>query len=479
MFWLRNSLSAFDHLGIRTSSLLCSLALLPSMIVFCGVVSNAQSGPDWKLELPISQQFGGPPRRYDFAMSTCQNGNVAIFGGTTFENGFSYLNDTWIWDGSNWIDISQSIRPSVRGYASMAFDAPHNQVVLFGGQGFSGNLGDTWIFNGSQWIERHPATSPPARFGASMAYDELTGVVILFGGQGGPKNHYLNDTWIWNGSTWSQPIDNVRPSPRFGAAMAYFRLGGYTLLFGGFGTLGLLGDTNGYSSLLLRVGGVLIWPTPGWNDFNLRFAVPMNVLPRFDASISSYPVAQKVILFGGSTAEPFYRSDTYSWTSSPTSINLGPWSQEHPLTHPPGRTGARMAYHPATGRLVLFGGYYGNQELNDTWTWGKQVACLPGDASTVRVGSTVRCFFKEDADVHFGYWTTDGFSPNSTTTLNKTFHTNGPGPASITATWFDSAGMHNETFNFTIRAPARITDDDRDAMRNEIYPLARSLSLGD
>ena len=70
----------------------------------------------------------------------------------------------------------------------------------------------------------------------------------------------------------------------------------------------------------------------------------------------------------------------------------------------------------------------------------------------------------------FGYWTTDGFSPESTTTLNKTFHTKGPGSASITANWFDSTGAHNQTFHFTIehrhkdRDDNRDGDDDRDGM---------------
>ena len=146
---VKNSLSAFDHLCLRSStprglpawgprswSVLGPLALLLSMIVFCDVLTNAQTGgkttPNWRLESPLS---GSPPARYDFAMSTCQGGNVLIFGGTTVEFGFAYLNDTWLWDGSKWRNLSsQSDPPPVRGYASMAFDEARNQVVLFGGQ---------------------------------------------------------------------------------------------------------------------------------------------------------------------------------------------------------------------------------------------------------------------------------------------------------------------------------------------------------
>lgn len=86
--------------------------------------------------------------------------------------------------------------------------------------------------------------------------------------------------------------------------------------------------------------------------------------------------------------------------------------------------------------------------------------CVPGDGNTVPVGSTVRCFFfAEDADGHFGYWTTDGFSLDSSTTLNKTFHTGRPGPASITAVWFDTGVEHSQTFNFTIEP--RRNDESR------------------
>ena len=65
----------------------------------------------------------------------------------------------------------------------MAYDAATGTVVLFGGDGSSGDLGDTWTWNGTTWTEQTPATSPPARESATMAYDAATGTVVLFGGQ--------------------------------------------------------------------------------------------------------------------------------------------------------------------------------------------------------------------------------------------------------------------------------------------------------
>jgi hypothetical protein len=213
--------------------------------------------------------------------------------------------------------------------------------------------------------------------------------------------------------------------------MAFYPTGGtfntgYDLLFGGFGVSGDLRDTNFFGNL-------------GWNNANLIGNPPS----RSDASMAAYPVSSTIILFGGS-----FDLLTYSYN--------GMWNSFSTLIHPPASIGARMAYHPNSGRLVFFGGRSNNKPIhdsNETWTWGKQVACLPGDGSTVLAGSTVRCFFAAEPDVQFGYWTTDGFSPESTTILNKTFHTNGPGSASITAVWFDNGVEHSETFNFTIEHP--------------------------
>ncbi len=417
-----------------------SLPLLFTTLVFCGIVTDAQAQPkttpNWREESP---PLLSPPQRYDFAMSTSQNGNVLIFGGATVESGFAYLNDTWVWDGSNWHDLSsQSNRPPVRGFATMAFDPVRNQVVMFGGQSYFWpyTLDDTWVFNGNFWIKMNPGSgTPPARFGASMAYDERLQRIVLFGGHGYFKT-YLDDSWGWNGSTWVELVTRTRPTSIAGD-LAYYPPGGYDVLFGGVDYGVLLTDTFYLGPFSILNAGL-----PDWIDANKIDPNFGNPPSRGDASMAYYPVGGKILLFGGS----LFDLNTYSFN--------GLWNVEHPPSHPPGLTGARMAYHSNTGRVVLFGGLNSNnQDSNQTWTWGKQVACLPGDASTVRVGSTVRCFFKEDADSHFGYWTTDGFSPNSTTTLNKTFHTNGPGPASITAVWFDSTGQQSETFNFTIEHP--------------------------
>jgi Galactose oxidase, central domain len=74
-------------------------------------------------------------------------------------------------------------QPPARTGAAMAFDAANGTIVLFGGNGRSRSLGDTWIWDGSTWTQAHPSTSPPALSGAQMTYDPVSHDLVLVGGQ--------------------------------------------------------------------------------------------------------------------------------------------------------------------------------------------------------------------------------------------------------------------------------------------------------
>ena len=64
----------------------------------------------------------------------------------------------------------------------MAYDPANGSVVLFGGQSRFSTLNDTWIWNGSAWTEAHPRTSPPRLSNAQMTYDPVSHDVLLIGG---------------------------------------------------------------------------------------------------------------------------------------------------------------------------------------------------------------------------------------------------------------------------------------------------------
>jgi hypothetical protein len=84
------------------------------------------------------------------------------------------------------------------------YDSDSKTVVLFGGVQPDGALSsDTWVWNGSTWSD-YPGSevqAPPARQKASMAFDAKLHQLILFGGEG-TGGRLLSDTWAWNGASW-------------------------------------------------------------------------------------------------------------------------------------------------------------------------------------------------------------------------------------------------------------------------------------
>jgi uncharacterized protein (TIGR03437 family) len=77
----------------------------------------------------------------------------------------------------------------------VAYDSARGQVVLFGGQLILSPLNDTWVWDGSNWTEESPQTSPSPRFGIAMAYDSVHDETVLFGGT--TLSEDFSDTWTW------------------------------------------------------------------------------------------------------------------------------------------------------------------------------------------------------------------------------------------------------------------------------------------
>src|SRR6267378_1934972 len=155
-------------------------------------------------------------------------------------------------EAQNWFQASS---PPGRCCMGIAFDVPnpftHSGTLLFGGFDFARVYNDTWILREGGWFQLNPVSSPPPRGGPGMAYDAATGTVVLFGGSldgdfGGTSGTDYNDTWIWDGTTWTQLFPTVSPpARRFDTqGMAYDARTGTVVLFGGItATQTVLGDT--------------------------------------------------------------------------------------------------------------------------------------------------------------------------------------------------------------------------------------------
>jgi hypothetical protein len=142
------------------------------------------------------------------------NGNAIMFGGYPCGTATSFCGDTWIWNGAAWAQqpppLNPAAAPQPRAFEALAYDPATRTTVLFGGstevcgvvECQTVLLDDTWTWDGTTWSLQAPAVSPVARQAATMAYDPALGELVLFGG--GDGQQALSDTWAWNGATWTQ-----------------------------------------------------------------------------------------------------------------------------------------------------------------------------------------------------------------------------------------------------------------------------------
>jgi cysteine-rich repeat protein len=134
---------------------------------------------------------------YDIAL-----GKTVLFGGSSPDSsdfGTVFRNDTWVFDGADWAEVHTMHAPSRRDGFGFAYDAGSERVVLFGGtvdMTFV-QVADTWIFDGSDWTEVHGATAPSARSPALEVFDSTRGQIVLFGGSGHRNGLPVtfDDTW--------------------------------------------------------------------------------------------------------------------------------------------------------------------------------------------------------------------------------------------------------------------------------------------
>jgi hypothetical protein len=177
-------------------------------ILFGGVGPQGYSAQTWAWngETWIEAAAAGPVARSGAAMAfDAANGRIVMVGG---EGPAGPLADAWAWDGAAWSPVPTPSTLTPRRNAAAAFDATRGRLVLFGGHGRLasggvGHLDQTWEFDGTTWTPVATAVSPPAREGAAMTFDSARGVSVLFGGEGASR---FADTWEWDGATWTQRV---------------------------------------------------------------------------------------------------------------------------------------------------------------------------------------------------------------------------------------------------------------------------------
>lgn len=132
-----------------------------------------------------------------------------LFFDPTREQVLAWGGDSWrsqqgmaAWDGVQWSALP-SASPLPRTSMSVATDTHRGRLVLFGGVADGIDRDDTWEWDGVQWLLQQPLHRPPPRTAAAMAYDPLRQRTVVYGGRSSTGYPWHTDTWEWDGHDWT------------------------------------------------------------------------------------------------------------------------------------------------------------------------------------------------------------------------------------------------------------------------------------
>lgn len=262
---------------------------------------------------------------------------IVVFGGEIEEDSeWSPTNHLWTWDGEHWERWSSSdpiptLAPPARSRHASAYDAVHDEVLIYGG-----HQGDTdlWAFTGSEWVLRDTNCAPGPQQDHSMAYDPVGQALFLYGAG--------DVLWRWNG-TWSSIPAGL--GERMSPSLAYDPKRKKIVLFGGLrsiwsatkpspsppGALNDLFEWDGSSFQPVALGSGSIRPSA-----------------RAKAALAHDGARGRMLLFGGTTTGPDFAIKA-PWPAGPE-----PWGND---------------VDPGEKSASAFGA---ESVLHDTWSLGPQ-----------------------------------------------------------------------------------------------------------
>jgi hypothetical protein len=352
-----------------------------------------------------------------------------LFGGNPVIGGLP-RNQMWVYNG-DWTQLSDpNLTPPARSLFVFRTDLLNNAIWLYGGVDPNTTYTDFWKFQYGKWqrvatanpppqscgspggaldLNRQklvivcsdssvsefdftdwkaittPAKAPPVRAFSSVTYDENLKKTVLFGGY---ISNYIDQTWLWDGTAWTE-VDKNLPPQRALASIWFDSHLNRTVIFGGVGR-------PSSEERVARFNDMWSFDGSGWTEIK-----PSTVPPaRYGAQVTVDPNTGNVLLFGGlrvdtvevpgtgnnpptQTQVQVYADDFWQWDGKT-------WTQ---LTYPRvpyARENGGLAWDPSTQMFVVFGGYAGQQYLSDLWTLTADRGWQPQITSVVRRRSTGR-----------------------------------------------------------------------------------------
>jgi len=326
-----------------------------------------------------------PPARAGHAMVfDTQRNVVVLFGGENLQLPgqftFKQYEDTWEFDGNNWTQRSPANHPVRRVRHSMAWDGARQVTVLFGGtrppdsDPFTiDEYNDTWEWNGTDWVQVQLPSVPLARQQHALAYDSQRGKVVMFGGTSGNLSGMGDDTDDYSGPAGWSSLFTSGPPPRARHAMVYDSFRGRMVLFGGASGSTQYGDT-----WELIVNGPTFTQRPlDTNTFPcatvsltatatgvgpLQYQWLRDGFPLSDEGRISGATTNKLVINGVRVSDDgAYQLAVISACGTNTSSSarlkvLGTWVQQFPPLKPAGRFNTALTYDADRKVTVMFGG---------------------------------------------------------------------------------------------------------------------------
>ena len=296
------------------------------MIIYGGLTASpAQSVADmWAYNGQWTQLTAtGANQRWGHQMvADTTNGRLVTFGGRS-PNISNLADDTLTWSGAGpWQTVATTNAPSPRFLYGLAYDALRDRVVLFGGRdGFAPN-NETWEFDGTDWTQVTTANAPAPREEMGMAYDASLNRVVLFGGCDESTQTIYGDTWVYNGTNWTDVTPASSPSPRFRGTMVYDIDRSRTVYYGGF---------DGAA----RLEEVLEFAGGQWTTFTAQGNSPLNSTEGYSAYDSARGLT---VLFGG--FGPSFSDQTWEYTGTTDGVFALYGVGCDPVGGPPDLTGS-------------------------------------------------------------------------------------------------------------------------------------------
>src|SRR5262245_28285058 len=271
-----------------------------------------------------------PPGSWDHsAVYDAKRDRVLVFGGVGAA-GDSTQDETGVWvlglASASWESLTvNGPEPPPRDSHSAIYVPTSDEMILFGGGGDGGLLDDAWALSlgadPPQWnLIQAAGTPPPPRARHSAIYDPVGNQMVIFGGAS-YFGEMTNDVWtlsLGSSPMWSQlQPSGAPPSPRAGHRAVYDPVRHSMLVFGGY-----QGGDEPYGSDLweLTLGGA-----PEWRQIATFGVSPGG---RFAPDLVFDVRKQRIVLCGG--AERAEGVDVWSFGSTvrgndePESFSIGP-----------------------------------------------------------------------------------------------------------------------------------------------------------